>query len=202
MANDDRLGAEALRKQKLRDVANAPSRFFSKGWIATPSSRRLPTPNQRSRESTRVNIDLKQLEGLLKVLEERDISEFEFEDEKARVHVKRGQPVVASVYPGHGPTIPNAMGSVPDAAAAAKQEGGVFVTCPFVGTFYRSPSPDAPPFVDVGSTIKPGQPLCIVEAMKLMNEIEAEFSGVVLECLVETGSPVEFGQKLFRVKKI
>jgi acetyl-CoA carboxylase biotin carboxyl carrier protein len=154
-----------------------------------------------------VNIDLKQLEGLLKVLEERDISEFEFEDEKARIHLKRGQPVIATVHAhapaqNHLPAIPSSMGSVRDASVAATQEGGVFVTSPFVGTFYRSPSPDAPPFVDVGSTIKPGQALCIVEAMKLMNEIEAEFAGVVLECLVETGSPVEFGQKLFRVKKI
>ena len=154
-----------------------------------------------------MNIDLKQLEGLLKVLEERDISEFEFEDEKARVHLKRGQPIVAVAHAAHAPgaaeapTIPRATNSVTDAAAAAK-EGGIFVTSPFVGTFYRSPSPDAPPFVDVGSTIKPGQALCIVEAMKLMNEIEAEFAGVVLECLVETGSSVEFGQKLFRVKKI
>jgi acetyl-CoA carboxylase biotin carboxyl carrier protein len=152
-----------------------------------------------------VNIDLKQLEGLLKVLEERDISEFEFEDEKARLHLKRGQAVLVSHAahpPPHALTIPSATSSATDAAAAAKQEGGVFVTSPFVGTFYRSPSPEAPPFVDVGSAIKPGQPLCIVEAMKLMNEIEAEFAGVVLECLVETGSPVEFGQKLFRVKKV
>jgi acetyl-CoA carboxylase biotin carboxyl carrier protein len=152
-----------------------------------------------------VNIDLKQLEGLLKVLEERDISEFEFEDEKARVHLKRGQPIVAVAHAAqgpiaaHGPTLPSATNSVTDAVAAKE---GVFVTSPFVGTFYRSPSPDAPPFVDVGTSIKPGQPLCIVEAMKLMNEIEAEFAGVVLECLVETGSPVEFGQKLFRVKKV
>ena len=154
-----------------------------------------------------MNIDLKQLEGLLKVLEERDISEFEFEDEKARLHLKRGQPIVAVAAPAahaptaHGPTIPSATGSMTDAAGAAAKEGGVFITSPFVGTFYRSPSPEAPPFVDAGASIKPGQPLCIVEAMKLMNEIEAEFSGVILECLVETGSPVEFGQKLFRVRK-
>jgi acetyl-CoA carboxylase biotin carboxyl carrier protein len=150
-----------------------------------------------------VNIDLKQLEGLLKVLEERDILECEFEDEKARVHLKRGQPVIAVAHGAHapavdGPSIPRATGSMTD---VAKQEGGVFVTSPFVGTFYRSPSPEAPPFVDVGTSIKPGQALCIVEAMKLMNEIEAEFAGIVVECLVETGSPVEFGQKLFRVKK-
>jgi acetyl-CoA carboxylase biotin carboxyl carrier protein len=106
------------------------------------------------------------------------------------------------VHAAHAPSIPSATNSALDVAAVAKQEGGVFVTSPFVGTFYRSPSPDAPPFVDVGSAIKPGQALCIVEAMKLMNEIEAEFAGVVVECLVETGSPVEFGQKLFRVKKV
>jgi acetyl-CoA carboxylase biotin carboxyl carrier protein len=153
-----------------------------------------------------VNIDLKQLEGLLKVLEERDISEFEFEDEKARVCVRRGQPVVVTQpaahapAPAHLPAIPGATHSSRD-VGGAKEEGGVFITSPFVGTFYRAPSPDAPPFVDVGHSIKPGQPLCIVEAMKLMNEIEAEFAGVILECLVESGSPVEFGQKLFRVKK-
>ena len=147
-----------------------------------------------------MNIDLKQLEGLLKVLEERDISEFEFEDEKARIHLKRGQPVLAvSAAPQHGLASPTATTSAPE--TAAKVEGGVYVTSPFVGTFYRSPSPEAPPFVDVGSNVRPGQPLCIVEAMKLMNEIEAEFAGTVLECLVETGSPVEFGQKLFKVKK-
>ena len=152
-----------------------------------------------------MNIDLKQLEGLLKVLEERDISEFEFEDEKARVHLKRGQagrrPGAPAAHAGHGPTIPSATGQRDRCGGSGQAREGVFVTSPFVGTFYRSPSPDAPPFVDVGSTIKPGQPLCIVEAMKLMNEIEAEFAGVVLECLVENGSPVEFGQKLFRVKK-
>ena len=77
----------------------------------------------------------------------------------------------------------------------------VFVTSPFVGTFYRAPSPDAPPFVAVGGTIREGQALCIVEAMKLMNEIEAECSGTLVEVLVENGKPVEFAQKLFKIRK-
>jgi acetyl-CoA carboxylase biotin carboxyl carrier protein len=154
-----------------------------------------------------VNIDLKQLDGLLKLLEERDISEFEFEDEKVRVHLKRGQPAAATPAFVHYPVSQHsgdAAATLPAATdTAAKQvEGNVaYVTSPFVGTFYRSPSPDAAPFVDVGSNIRPGQALCIVEAMKLMNEIEAEFAGSILECLVETGSPVEFGQRLFKVKK-
>ena len=148
-----------------------------------------------------MNIDLKQLEGLLEVLETRDVSEFEFEDEKMRVHLKRGQPVVAVAAPAHHvlhaePTL------VAEGSTTKQGEGNVaYVTSPFVGTFYRAPSPEAPAFVDVGSNIRPGQALCIVEAMKLMNEIEAEFAGTIVECLTETGTPVEFGQRLFKVRK-
>jgi acetyl-CoA carboxylase biotin carboxyl carrier protein len=154
-----------------------------------------------------VNIDLKKLEGLLKVLEEREISEFEFQDEKVRVHLKRGQPVAVvstqaatqAIAVGHAS---EGSGTNSVEASPAKPEGNIaYVTSPFVGTFYRAPSPEAPAFVDVGSNIRPGQALCIVEAMKLMNEIEAEFAGTVMECLAETGSPVEFGQRLFKVKK-
>jgi acetyl-CoA carboxylase biotin carboxyl carrier protein len=154
-----------------------------------------------------VNIDLKKLEGLLKVLEERDISEFEFEDEKVRVHLKRGQPIVAVASQAATQAVAGSHateGSLTNSVevSPAKPEGNIaYVTSPFVGTFYRAPSPEAPAFVDVGSNIRPGQALCIVEAMKLMNEIEAEFAGTIMECLVETGSPVEFGQRLFKVKK-
>ncbi len=152
-----------------------------------------------------MNIDLKQLEALLKVLEERDISEFEYEDESSRVHLKRGRP--APVFHAE----PSAPAAYLTGSSAESQAGGdapktpelnvAYVTSPFVGTFSRSPSPEAAAFVEVGSNIRPGQALCIVEAMKLMNEIEAEFAGTILECLVETGSPVEFGQRLFKVKK-
>jgi acetyl-CoA carboxylase biotin carboxyl carrier protein len=152
-----------------------------------------------------VNIDLKQLEALLKVLEDRDISEFEYEDETSRVHLKRGQPAPA-FQAQNTPQVVYAASATTgeshgEAAPKAAELNVAYVTSPFVGTFYRSPSPDAAPFVEVGSNIRPGQALCIVEAMKLMNEIEAEFPGTVTECLVETGSPVEFGQRLFKVKK-
>ena len=150
-----------------------------------------------------MNIDLKQLEELLKVLEERDISEFEFEDEKARILLKRGQQIVAvATQPKMAAVSHAGEASAHEAAAPKQAEANVaYVTSPFVGTFYRAPSPEAPPFVDVGSNIRAGQALCIVEAMKLMNEIEAEFAATIVECLVETGSPVEFGQRLFKVKK-
>jgi acetyl-CoA carboxylase biotin carboxyl carrier protein len=89
------------------------------------------------------------------------------------------------------------------AAAAPKAEKvekpGTVITSPFVGTFYRAPSPDSAPYVDVGSKVKKGQVLCIVEAMKLMNEIECEVDGTVAEILVQNASPVEFGEKLFRI---
>ena len=156
-----------------------------------------------------VNIDLKKLEGLLKVLEERDISEFEFEDEAVRVHLRRGQPVMAVAQPmPHAVTASHAVeatastNSVPEAAAVKQADGNVaYVTSPFVGTFYRSPSPDAPAFCDVGSVVRPGQTLCIIEAMKLMNEIEAECSGTIVEIFAQNGKSVEYGQKLLRIKK-
>ena len=90
----------------------------------------------------------------------------------------------------------------PSSPAPVAEEEGEFVTSPFVGTFYRRPRPDAPPFVEVGQTVQEGQTLCIVEAMKLFNEIEADFPCVVEACLVEDGQPVEFGAKLFRVKRL
>jgi acetyl-CoA carboxylase biotin carboxyl carrier protein len=90
----------------------------------------------------------------------------------------------------------------PVAAAAAAERPGHAVTSPFVGTFYRTPAPDQPAFVDVGSVVKKGQVLCIIEAMKLMNEIEADVAGRVAEILVENGQPVEFGQTLFRIEPV
>ena len=111
-----------------------------------------------------------------------------------------GHAAVPTPVPAHIPAPQSAAASA-SAATGANEEGIVYVTSPLVGTFYRSPTPDAPPFVDVGSRIRAGQRLCIVEAMKLMNEIEAEVEGTILEILVENGKPVEYGQKLFRVKK-
>jgi acetyl-CoA carboxylase biotin carboxyl carrier protein len=89
--------------------------------------------------------------------------------------------------------------AAPAARAEAEAAPGVIVSSPFVGTFYRAPSPDSPPFVDVDQKVKKGQVLCIVEAMKLMNEIECEVDGTVAEIFVQNATPVEFGEKLFRI---
>jgi len=153
-----------------------------------------------------MDIPLKQIRNLLKTLEEGGASEFEYEDEKVRLRVAlgRGSAQAATVHVAPA-NVPVATMATTTAAPAAKEETGdpsvAFVTSPFVGTFYRAPSPDADPFVEVGAQAKKGQTLCIVEAMKLMNEIETEFPCTIVEILVENGSSVEFGQKLFRVKK-
>ena len=102
---------------------------------------------------------------------------------------------VAAPVPAAAPAAPAAK-----APEKAPEKPGHLVTSPFVGTFYRAPSPDSPPFVDVGSTVKKGQVLCIVEAMKLMNEIEAEVEGKIAEIYVLNATPVEFGEKLFRIE--
>ncbi|HEY2409296.1 MAG TPA: acetyl-CoA carboxylase biotin carboxyl carrier protein [Polyangiaceae bacterium] len=150
-----------------------------------------------------MQLPLDDLKSLLKTLDEGGVSEFEYEDEQLRVRVAlaRGQaPVVTSAVLAQAAAhaIPAAAPSSP---RASEDVNVVFVTSPFVGTFYRAPSPEAEDFATVGASVKKGQALCIVEAMKLMNEIESEFTGTVLEILVDNGKSVEFGQKLFKIRK-
>ncbi|HYP98624.1 MAG TPA: acetyl-CoA carboxylase biotin carboxyl carrier protein [Polyangiaceae bacterium] len=150
-----------------------------------------------------MQLPLDQLQSLLKTLEEGGATEFEYEDDKVRLKVgmARGQAPVVSMAPAFAAAAPAAAAPAAAPAAAAADPNVVFVTSPFVGTFYRAPSPEADPFVAVNGSVKKGQTLCIIEAMKLMNEIEAEFAGTVLEVLVDSGKSVEFGQKLFKIKK-
>jgi acetyl-CoA carboxylase biotin carboxyl carrier protein len=140
------------------------------------------------------------LRALFDLLIEKDIAEFEHEDEGARIHVVRGKVIAATAMPVASPPLAARSQPMVEAAAAA-QSDVIEVTSPFVGTFYRSPSPDSPSFVEVGSLVRPGQTLCIIEAMKLMNEIESDVSGTITEVCVPSGKAVEFGQKLFRIKK-
>ena len=151
-----------------------------------------------------MNLDLDTLQALAKVLAEHDITEFEHEADGVRLKLVRGarsvvMPMVAS--PGAGGAPGGSIAAPAAGSAVEPPADSVDVTSPFVGTFYRSPSPDAPSFVEVGSSIREGQALCIVEAMKLMNEIEAESSGTITEVFAQNGKAVEFGQKLFRIKK-
>jgi acetyl-CoA carboxylase biotin carboxyl carrier protein len=108
-------------------------------------------------------------------------------------------PPASATSPGEARPRPSTPTRAPVAEAPADKKGHL-ITSPFVGTFYRAPSPDQPPFVEVGSPVRKGQVLCIIEAMKLMNEIESEVAGKVAEVLVQNGQPVEFGQPLFRIE--
>ena len=146
-----------------------------------------------------MTVDIDKLKALLAVLKEENVSEFEHESEGVRIRLVRGG--VAPLPQMHMVAAPIAAAASAAPAAAETPSDVVDVTSPFVGTFYRSPSPDAPSFCDVGSVVRPGQTLCIIEAMKLMNEIEAELSGTVVEVYAQNGKAVEFGQKLFRIKK-
>jgi acetyl-CoA carboxylase biotin carboxyl carrier protein len=143
-------------------------------------------------------LEPEKLRALFDLLIEKDIAEFEHEDEGARIHVVRGKIVAAAAQPVAAAPAPRAAAA---AAETAVESDVVEVTSPFVGTYYRSPSPDTPSFVEVGSLVRPGQTLCIIEAMKLMNEIESDISGTIIEVCVPNGKAVEFGQKLFRIKK-
>jgi acetyl-CoA carboxylase biotin carboxyl carrier protein len=157
-----------------------------------------------------MTVDIDTLRALLELLAEQGVAEFEHESEGVRVHIVRSHAAPAGSFSygppmhlaaGHGAAGGAAGGGGAAAAPEPEPTDAIDVTSPFVGTFYRSPSPEAPSFVEVGSVIRPGQTLCIVEAMKLMNEIEAELSGTVIECFAQNGKSVEFGQKLFRIKK-
>jgi acetyl-CoA carboxylase biotin carboxyl carrier protein len=154
-----------------------------------------------------MEIDLKQLRELMRAMKQLDVNELEIEAEGQRIYLRRGPDGQSAAPQYAAPPLtlpPPHLGTMPPPAAEADESGEdasvTYITSPFVGTFYRAPSPDAPAFVDVGQKINRGQALCIVEAMKLMNEIESEISGTVLEVLVENGKPVEFGQRLFKVK--
>jgi len=149
-------------------------------------------------------IDFDEIHRIIKLMDEKGLAEFELEIEGFKIKLARKAPA-APVFA--------APPSAPAPAPAATANPGtivlpeptevpgslVHITSPMVGTFYRAPAPNAPPFVEVGEPVKKGQTLCIVEAMKLMNEIESEADGIVREILVENGKPVEFGQRLFTI---
>ena len=158
-------------------------------------------------------MDIKDLKTLIKMVTETDITEFEMESEQEKIIIKRGQsevvtyaaaPAYATVAPVAAPVASTPVPvAVPVAAApAAAIAIGEVITSPIVGTFYASPSPESDPYVKVGSVVEKGQTLCIVEAMKLMNEIEAEFKCKVVEILGENAKPVEYGAPLFRVERL
>jgi acetyl-CoA carboxylase biotin carboxyl carrier protein len=153
----------------------------------------------------------KEIKELIEFLIEKDIAEFELERGDVKVRIKRAapepqQPVERIIsVPTPMPTMQMPVAQAPAAPAPAvpapaAKENLHMVKSPMVGTYYESPSPGSPPFVKPGDVIEAGQVLCIVEAMKLMNEIESDVSGEIVQCLVKNGQPIEYGQDLFTVR--
>jgi acetyl-CoA carboxylase biotin carboxyl carrier protein len=149
-------------------------------------------------------MDIKLIKQVADLMKRTDISEFELEEEgfKLRLSRKNGEaPQIVQTPPAPASAPAPAPAPAPEEAAPAAEEKGVSViTSPMVGTFYRAASPESPPFVDVGAKVGAETVVCIIEAMKVMNEIQAEMSGKVVEVLVENGEAVEYGQPLFKVK--
>ena len=153
-------------------------------------------------------MESQELRDLLEFLAKSQFAEFELEREGFRLRVRKDgiapHPAAAFVAPALVPaSAPAQPGpTAAEAPPAAREENLVPVISPIVGTFYRSPSPELPPFVEVGSRVRKGQTLCIVEAMKLMNEIESEAEGEVVEIHVANGQPVEYGEVIFTIRPI
>jgi acetyl-CoA carboxylase biotin carboxyl carrier protein len=146
--------------------------------------------------------DLEQIRAVIRLAAEADIAELEVESPALRVLVKKAGPTHAAVSapaatPHPVPAVPASPGAAPAAPGADNHLAPV--TAPMVGTFYRAASPDAPPFVSEGDTVEAGQTVCIIEAMKLFNEIQSDVAGRVVKILVENGAPVEYGQPLLLI---
>ncbi len=145
-------------------------------------------------------MDVEQLKAIVELLEGTDVSRFEWQEGTQRLVIRRGAFGAGPQVSVHAPTPLHAPAATLAAAAAPAVDSNLItVSSPLVGTFYRSPSPDDPAFVEVGQRVEKGHVLCIVEAMKLMNQIKAEVSGKLVEILVKNAQPVEFDQPLFRI---
>ncbi len=147
-------------------------------------------------------MDIKDIKQIVDLVKRSELTEFEIEEENFRLRIARNP--CNGMHPG---AIPAAAAPAAAPVAAAPAEAPVvddksvaFIKSPMVGTFYRSPNPESPSFVDEGTAVTTETVVCIIEAMKVMNEIQAEVKGKIVECLVENGNPVEYGQPLFKVK--
>ncbi|WP_428420212.1 acetyl-CoA carboxylase biotin carboxyl carrier protein [Methylibium sp.] len=146
-------------------------------------------------------MDLRKLKTLIDLVSESNVSELEITEADGKVRIVKSAPVVATAFVAAQPAAPAAVAPAPAVVAPEPAApAGHSVKSPMVGTFYRSSSPGAKAFVELGQEIKEGEPICIIEAMKIMNEIEADKSGTVTKILCENGQAVEFGQPMFIIE--
>jgi acetyl-CoA carboxylase biotin carboxyl carrier protein len=161
-------------------------------------------------------LDLKQIKQIIDLMKRSELTEFAVEEEGFKLKIRRGLnglPMVSTSKGSNSPFVPsdsNSMPPMPVQAPSAQLPGspvlvdepGIsYIKSPMVGTFYRSPSPESKPFLEVGAKVEETSLICIIEAMKIMNEIQAETKGTVVEVLVENGQPVEYGQRLFKLRQ-
>ena len=171
---------------------------MSKSKAPAAGAKKATTPSRDQSACNCEPIDMAQLREIAEIATEFDLAEIEVDACGGLRVVRRtaGAPVAAVA-----PLPPPVQLAIPAEKAAKPVEPGTLITSPFVGTFYRAPAPESPPFIDVNQTVRKGQVVCIVEAMKLMNEIESEFDGKIVEILVKNADHVEYGQPLFRIEK-
>ncbi|RJP60260.1 MAG: acetyl-CoA carboxylase biotin carboxyl carrier protein [Candidatus Auribacter fodinae] len=159
-------------------------------------------------------MDLREIKEVIRLMKTNDITNFELEKEGFKIVLKKEVPAIAQPIIAHHPVYaqspilaePQMQTAIPARTAQTKTEAEDgpdidYVVSPMVGTFYAAPSPESPPYVNKGQDVKPDDVVCIVEAMKVFNEIKCEISGTVVDILVENGAPVEFGQRMFKIKK-
>ena len=145
-----------------------------------------------------MTMNIEEIKAIAEIVSANDLAELKFEQDGVKLQIKRGAKTVVTAAPAMGVAAPSVLPAAPAATPAAPAaEPQETIDAPLVGTFYRSSSPEAAPFVKVGDKVTPDTVVCIIEAMKVMNEVKAEKSGVVKEILAENGNPVEFGQALF-----
>ncbi len=156
-------------------------------------------------------MDLKDIKAIIDLMRKNSISEFELERQEFKIKLKRGPnggPIQFEELPAMAPAYPTAAlpaataAQAASASAAATAANEAEIKSPMIGTFYRSPSPDSAPYVEVGTEVQPDTVVCIIEAMKVMNEIKAEVRGVITQAVVENSKPVEFGQPLFKIRHL
>jgi len=146
-------------------------------------------------------MELEDLKEIIELLKATDITELQVEKDGTKVKIKREKYLQSIEFPAHRPSVVSAQETqVREVVAEEPEQRLITITSPIVGTFYRSPSPEAASFIEIGQKVKKGQVLCLIEAMKLMNEIECEVDGTVVKALVDNGQAVEYGEPLFLVE--
>ncbi len=147
-------------------------------------------------------MDFDEINQILALMREHDLVEFELERDDLHVRLRKAETPAPSLLPAAPAVVPPASAAPEPASGGTAESGPTIVEAPILGTFYRASGPDASPFVEVGDVVKPGDVLCIIEAMKLMNDIKSEYAGEVVDIFIESGQPVQYGERMFAIRRV